>query len=129
MRSVKLAVGIVFALVPLVYCGALFFYFLGTAGSVQDAVGIGLGPTLLGLGAIGVLFCVPVAWRILRALHTPRARTANPEAPAPDEASAFDADAALARYLARKSAETEGGDAPPRAGPAPARPSFGRKGI
>lgn len=126
MRSVKLAIGIAFALMPLVYCGALFFYFLDTAGSVQDAVGIGLGPTLFGVGAIGVLFCVPVAWKILRALHTPRARTASSEAPAPDD-SPFDADAALARYLARKSAEASA--APPPAGPTPARPSFGRKGI
>ena len=128
MRSVKLAIGIAFALMPLVYCGALFFYFLDTAGSVQDAVGIGLGPTLLGVGAIGVLFCVPVAWKILRALHTPRVRTTNPETPAPDD-SPFDADAALARYLARKSAEAEGAGAPPSAGSAPVRPSFGRKGI
>lgn len=128
MRSVKLAIGIAFALMPLVYCGALFFYFLDTAGSVQDAVGIGLGPTLFGVGAIGVLFCVPVAWKILRALHTPRARTTNPEAPAPND-SPFDADAALARYLARKSAEAEGTEAPPSAGSVPVRPSFGRKGI
>lgn len=122
MRSVKLAIGIALALVPLVYCGALFFHFLDTAGSVQDAVGIGLGPTLLGLGAIGVLFCVPVAWKILRA------RTTSPETPAPDD-SPFDADAALARYLARKSAEAEGVAAPPSAGSVPVRPNFGRKGI
>ncbi|MCX8474929.1 MAG: hypothetical protein MT490_03935 [Sphingomonas sp.] len=128
MRSVKLAIGIAFALMPLVYCGALFFYFLDTAGSVQDAVGIGLGPTLFGVGAIGVLFCVPVAWKILRALHTPRVRATNPEAPAPDDSS-FDADAALARYLARKSAEAEGDAVSPRTGPAAPRPGFGRKGI
>lgn len=128
MRSVKLAFGIVFALVPIIYCGTLFFYFLDTAGSVQDAVGIGLGPTLLGVGAIGVLFCIPVAWKILRALHTPRTRAASPASRAPDE-PAFDADAALARYLARKSAEAEGTTQPSSAGPAPTRPAFGRKGI
>lgn len=127
MRSVKLAIGIVIALAPVVYCGALFFYFLDTGGSAQSSVDMGLGPTLLGLGGIGLLFCLPVAWKILRALHTPRGGATRDEASAPDDAPAFDADAALARYLARKSAE----GAAPSSGdnPAPTRPTFGRKGI
>jgi hypothetical protein len=52
----------------------------------------------------------------------------EPEAAAPGDG--FDADAAMARYLARKAAEdAEPGRADPPAPHLPPRPSFGRKGL
>jgi hypothetical protein len=55
---------------------------------------------------------------------------ARSEPDAPPEDDGFDADAAMARYLARKAAEDAG---PARADPpaphSPPRPSFGRKGL
>lgn len=132
MRSAKTVFGIVGALVPLVYCGALFFYFLRVGGSPEGVAGIGLGPTVLGLGAIGVLFCIPLILRIVKAVAgSPRkpepdistgARTA---APGSEPESSFDADAALARYMAKKASGLV--EAPP-VEPG-VRPAFGRKGL
>lgn len=127
MRTIKLAIGIVLALVLVVYSGTLFFYFLDTAGSAQGSVDLGLGPTLLGLGTVGLLLCIPVVWKLLRALQTPRSRAPRAGAPVPDAAPAFDADAALARYLARKTAE--GDTRLASDGSALTRPGFGRKGL
>ncbi|WP_213980567.1 hypothetical protein [Sphingomonas sp. dw_22] len=131
MRSLKLGFGIIGALLPILYCGGLFFYFLNVGGSVQGAVSTGLGPTLLGLGAIGVFFVLPMALKILRAVSgTGTPRPVSPDQPPalPAGESAFDADAALARYMARKAAEGNAPAAPfPPRGEATARPVFGRK--
>lgn len=134
MRSLKLGFGIIGALVPVLYCGALFLYFLNVGGSARDAVSTGLGPTLLGLGAIGVLFVVPLALRILRALpgaspnaDAPRLARSDKPLPAPAGEDGFDPDAALARYMARKAALAPAPSPAPLAGKAPGRPSFGRK--
>jgi hypothetical protein len=72
MRTLNSAFGVIRALVPVLYCGGLIYYFLDYSGSVQDAETIGLGPTLLGLGAVGLLFCIPLIFKIVRIFAEPR---------------------------------------------------------
>jgi len=124
MRSVKMVFGIVGALVPIAYCGGLVWYFM-RGNTLEGPVGQGLGPTVLGLGAIGLLFCIPLVFKLLKLAAPPKP---EPGARVADEepASSFDADAALARYLARKAAA--GGEIPPMPAPAP-RGGFGRKAV
>lgn len=128
MRALKL----IGALLPVAYCGWLFFHFLGFRGADGALLADGLGPTVLGLGAIALLFCIPLVFRLLKLIASPRApvpegRRSTEEVPVE---AAFDADAALARYMARKATvadtQPEAAPLPPSGVPAP-RPSFGRK--
>jgi hypothetical protein len=68
----KSVFGVIAALVPVLYCGGLLYYFLDNTGSVEDATAIGLGPTLLGLGAIGLIFCIPLIVKAVRLFSGPR---------------------------------------------------------
>jgi hypothetical protein len=130
----KGAGALIAALVPIAYCGAMVYYFMNVGGgSVQGVTAMGLGPTVLGLGALGLLFMVPLVVKLVRLTTTsPPAKGAKPRfANMPVEEEAFDADAALARYLARKA---EGGEefqpVAAEESDAPAttvRPTFGRK--
>ena len=133
MRTLKSVFGVIGAVVPVLYCGGLLYYFLDLSGSVQEAEQDGLGPTLLGLGIVGLLFCIPLIVKIVRIFAGPRSPGSGgrggPDASTHD--GEFDADAAVARYMARRSAEAAPGSpaAPPaheRGGPA-RRPGFGRK--
>ena len=135
MRSLKSVFGLIGALFAIVYCGGLIYYFLDLSGSVQEAETEGLGPTLLGLGAVGLLFCLVFIVRIVRIFARPRSPgsggRSGPDASTGDGEGGFDADAVLARYMARQSAEAApGSPAAPRArdGGGPARrQSFGRR--
>jgi hypothetical protein len=142
MRSLKLIFGLVGLALPVVYCGGLFFYFLELGGSVRDSTAIGLGPTLLGLGIVGLLFFIPLVLKSLRDLKAWRASRPEVEyvpadyapqaAPVPVPEGEFDPDAALARYMARRNAaDPAPAPAAPPAAPAlggsPPRPTFGRK--
>lgn len=127
---------LILSLLPLVFIGGLLFYFTGFDGWNGGSLSQGLGPTVLGLGAVGLIFCIPLAFRLLKLAITPRgpATTKGSETEEEEEASRFDADAALARYLARKAeaGEATPGQAPERPvafahGDAPPRPVFGRK--
>ena len=51
MRTFKSVYGLIGAVMPVAYCFYLFYYFLDVAGSVKEAEDMGLGPTVLGLGA------------------------------------------------------------------------------
>lgn len=126
MGSVKSVFVLVGALIPIAYCAGLAYYFFGVSGnSLQGATAIGLGPTILGLGAIGLLFCVPLLIKLMR-LGTPKPSRGKPARGSDDDAGEpFDADAALARYMARKAAE---GGSPPLESVEPPRPQgFGRR--
>jgi hypothetical protein len=131
VRSFKTVFGILSALLPVAYCAWLFSYFLNMGGSTGNVVGMGLGPTVFGLGAIGLLLCIPLLYRILRAVTgSGRAKPeqggdADADAPELDSEPGFDADAALARYMAKK--ESGLVEAPPVE--AAIRPAFGRKGL
>jgi len=136
MRTLKIGLGLIGALLPVVYCGGLLCYFIHGSGSVHGAVEIGLGPTLLGLGAVGLLFCMVLIVRIVWIFVGPRSHGSRgrggPNASTHDGESEFDADAVLARYMARRSAEAAAPGSPAAlpahdgGGPA-GRPSFGRK--
>ena len=101
---------------------------------MQEAETDGLGPTLLGLGAVGLLFCTVLIVKLVRIFARPRSpRSSGPAAP---DASTYDgevdveADAMLARYMARRSAEAAASPAAPSArenGKPAGRPSFGRR--
>jgi hypothetical protein len=120
MQPVKNVFGILGALLPIVYCGGLVWYFSGVGG-FDGVTATSLGPTILGLGAIGLLFCLPLAYRLLKIFSAGSIATAK-AVPAEAE-SDFDADAALARYMAKRAAGT--------VTPPPVEPGagFGRKGL
>jgi hypothetical protein len=113
------------------YCGGLAYYFLDISGSAEEAATIGLGPTVLGLGAVGLLFCIPLIVKIMRIFPGPRSPRSGPDAPVGDDDSGAEADAAIARYKARQSAQPSSNApivSPARAGGKPARQTgFGRR--
>jgi len=115
--------------VPVLYCGGLLYYFLDLSGSVHEVETNGLGPTVLGLGAIGLLFCIPLIVKIVRIFIGPRSPGGGRDVSTGERE--FDADATLARYLAKRSAEVDLGSsaAPPAhdGGEPQVRRSFGRK--
>jgi len=130
MRSLKSVFGVGSAVVPVLYCGGLLYYFLDLSGSVQQATEIGLGPTVLGLGVVGLLFSIPLILKVVRILARPRPPgSGGPDAPAGDDG--FDADAAIARYMAQRSAEgvphSPAAPSAPAGGGTTRRASFGRK--
>jgi len=121
------------ALLPIVYFTGLLVDLLDVSGgSIHQAWRIGLGPTILGLGFIGLLFCIPLALRIVRILNGLRASGSGGGSgrSAPDDDDGFDADAAVARYLAQRPAEATSSPAPrptPKSG-GPTKPTgFGRR--
>jgi hypothetical protein len=121
--------GVIGAIVPILYCGSLLYYFLDLSRSAQEAETNGLDPTVLGLGAVSLLFSIPLIMKVVRIFAGPRSPGSGPDASARDDE--FDADAAIARYKAQRSAEAapNSPSAPPvREGSGPARrPGFGRK--
>ena len=72
MRTLKSVFGVIGALVPILYCGGLLYYFIDSSGSLQDAERNGLGPTLLGLGTVGLFFCIPLIVKVVRIFAGPR---------------------------------------------------------
>ena len=129
MRTLKPAFGVIGALMPVLYCGSLLYYFFDVSGSVEGAQELGLGPTLIGLGAGGLLFCAPLIIKLMRIFRAPRAPGSGGGGPKDDPDDGFDADAAIARYMAQRSAQ--GASPSPAARPAqsgggPAR-GFGRR--
>lgn len=136
MRTVRSFFGLAGAVVPIVYCGGLLYYFADVQKWMGGALGKALGPTMLGLGAIGLLFLVVLLLRIRRLVGGPRAPKSGVGGRAveglPDEPSDFDPDAALARYLARRSAGSPGAASPgaPLGSGRPAgQAGFGRRGA
>lgn len=135
MRATRSVFGIVIGLIPILYCLGFLVYFANVEHFTGVPVGNALGPTVIGLGVVALLVSIPVILRIARLFRTP--------APAPDEARRtaqvfadapgdFDADAAIARYLAlRTAADSRAAAAPDNAAPEPGasspRPGFGRK--
>ena len=134
MRTARSIVAAFGTFAGILYFGWLLYYFLDVSGSVEEAKTIGLWPTLVGLGVLGLLLCLLFIWRIGR-IFRPRSPgpgvRGGPGTPTGDGEGGFDADAVLARYMARQSAEAAAGSpaAPPaQGGGGPARrPSFGRR--
>jgi hypothetical protein len=126
MGSVKSVVGLIAALLPVGYCGYFLYYFVDVSGDSGPAA-MGLGPTVLGLGIVGLLFCIPLVLKLMRLASGPRAPApGGGEREMPAE-STFDADAALARYMARKATGAVEAPVPPR--DAAPRATFGRRVV
>ena len=129
----KSVVGLILNLVAVGYCFGLAYYFIHTSGSLQEAENNGLGPTVFGLGIVGLLFCVPLLVKIVLVfieLRKPRlGGGAGGSSPGGDDK--FDADAVVARYVAEgqlKAVSSSPGATPAVGGGGSARrPSFGRK--
>lgn len=111
MRNARSLFGLLGALLPVLFCGGLLLYFQSVRASFGGLVDGGLRPTMLGLAAVGLVFLVIFVIRLCRHLAPPPPPPGRPTLDT--EGDDFDADAALARYLARREA----------AGPA----TFGRK--
>ena len=134
MPNLKALFGAIAVFVPVVWAAGLIYYFVDTSGSIENAETIGLGPTLLGLGLVGILFAIPFIVRVGRIFGGPRSPGSSghtgPNLPTDDGSGGIDTDAAIARYLASRSVETSPGapaaPQPDRDEPA-ARPSFGRR--
>jgi len=118
VRAFKL----ILSLLPLLYIGGMLYYLTGFKGWDNGPLASGLGPTVLGLGALGLLVSVWLLARLLRSVLAPGGVTVRKGEMVAQE-PAFDADAALARYMARKEA---GLVEPPPEENIP-RPVFGRK--
>lgn len=132
--------GVIGALLPVLYILFLLRHFVGVGGGTAEGVaGIGLGPTVIGLSVIGLLFALPLIIKLLRgATGVNRVPGASFDAKLkPGEvadAPAFDADAALANYMRKREAGAVIGDSPDPIGDAPPpfapRPGgFGRKPV
>lgn len=124
MVGLKPLFGLIRSIFPVLYFGGLLTYFFDVAGSVEQAKAMGLWPTLVGLAVVGLLFCIPLFFKLALlfvALATSRGHRNPPEHD--DDGPGFDADAAIARYKAQQSAEA----APSRPASTGGRPTFGRK--
>jgi hypothetical protein len=133
MRTTKSFFGLVFAALPVLYCGGLLLYLNHVRGAFGGLLDNAMAPTMLGLGGVGLLFLLLFLWRLRRLAAPPpppRSGGGGTDDPLAGERSDFDPDAAIARYLARR----DGADGRPSS-PAPfggARPTgqgFGRKGA
>jgi hypothetical protein len=133
--------GVIGGLIPLVYIGWLLRHFIGVGGgTVEGVAGIGLGPTVIGLSIVGLLFALPLIIKLLRATTgVDRVPGASFEAKLkPGELvvePAFDADAAFANYMRKREAGVVGdvsvdpADDQGAAAFAPRASSFGRKTV
>lgn len=115
MNSVGGIVKWVVGLLPIAYVAWVLRHFADVGGGdAQGIADIGLGPTVIGLSVVGLLFALPLAIKLIRALSgtnkVPGAKMADPSV----ETQGFDADAAFANYM-------RGRDAAP---PAPVAPDF-----
>ena len=120
MQTSKNWFGLVGAAIPVLVCGGFLLYFNQVRGAFGGLLDSQLGPTMFGIGAFGILFLVIFLvklWRIAGGASAPPG--ARAEAALKAEQSDFDADAAFARYMARR------GDSPVVDRPPPG--SFGRK--
>ena len=129
--TLKSVFGVIRALGPVLYCGGLLYYFLDASGSVREAWTIGLGPTVLGLGAVGILFSIPLILKIVRMFARPRSPGSGSGPDTPGDEGGFDVDGAIARYMAQRSVEAVPNAPavrPAQDGGRPAgRPGFGRR--
>ncbi len=138
--SLGKVIGVIAGLIPLVYIGWMLRHFVGVGGGTAEGVaGIGLGPTVIGLAIVGLLFALPLIIKLLRATtgvnRVPGASFDAKLNPGEvSDAPAFDADAAFANYM-RNRDTSAASDAPIEtadATPAPFTPrpgGFGRKAV
>ena len=70
MRPYKRLISVILAFLPIIYCAYLVHYFyFEVDGSTQGVVDTGLGPTVIGLSIVGMLFVIPLIFKIIRLLN------------------------------------------------------------
>ena len=143
--SLGKVIGVIAGLIPIVYIGWMLRHFVGVGGGTAEGVaGIGLGPTVIGLSVVGLLFALPLIIKLLRATtgvnRVPGASFDAKLNPGEvSDAPAFDADAAFANYMRNRDTTAAAPDAafgapaettdatPPPFTPRPG--GFGRKAV
>ena len=132
MRTTKSFLGLIPALLPILFCGGLLFHLNQVRTAAYGLLDNVLGPTMIGLGAIGLGFLVIFAMKLRRHLTPPAPPKTGPEgleAALEETKSDFDADAALARYMARRASGSVPMSKPFPPADRPPPGSFGRKGT
>ena len=138
MGSTKTVLSLFAAFLPIAACAGLVCYFLAVPGKLAATVGLPeeatsgmsaqLGPTIIGVSAVGLLCAFAFIIRMIRAASRASPVSASRKVEIEEEAP-FDADAALARYMARKAAGAEAEREPAPERPAVAPLGFGRKAF
>ncbi len=131
-NSLGKILGVIGGLIPLIYIGWLLRHFIGVGGDTAEGVAfIGLGPTVIGLSVIGLLFAMPLIIKLLRAATgVNRVPGASFKSDETMETAGFDADAAFANYM--RGRETAADTPVANTDPEPFTPrpgGFGRKGV
>jgi hypothetical protein len=130
MGTLKSAFGVIGALVGLLYCVGLFYYFFGFAESLEDAERNGLGVALLSMGVFGLLFLVVLILRITRLFGGPRSPGSyrrDGAGGSTDDEGGFDADATIARYLASRATDSPAAPVAHQSAEPARSPGFGRR--
>jgi hypothetical protein len=130
MQPFKSVFGLIGALVPLMSCGGALYYFLAGNGSLADIKAMGLGPTLVGLSVFTLLASIPVIVHIFRMVGDARSPNSSEidTGNASVHDSEFNAEAAVARYMANRPAEDASNlNAATTAAEPGARATFGRR--
>ena len=101
--SIGGVLGIIGGLIPLAYIGWLLWYFMGVGGNSAEGIAmIGLGPTVMGLTVVGLLFALPLIIKLLRVVsgtnRIPGSRS-DEAGELSSETQGFDADAAFANSM------------------------------
>ena len=129
MRTTRSFLGLIMALLPIVWAGGLFLYLNNVRGAFGGLLDGALGPTLMGLGTVLIIFVFLFVLKFWRAATPPATpRTGGGPGVELEEKSDFDPDAALARYMARRNGEP-GAPPPTFGGNRPSQGGFGRKGA
>lgn len=106
--------------VPVFWFGGLAIYFYRVNDAMGGIASQQLMPTILALGALSLLFSLPILFKLLRLAFAKPKGDKSPEGTRGD----FDADAAINRYLEKKAAGEANFVVPDGAAP---RSTFGRK--
>ena len=130
MRTTRSFFGLIMALLPIVWAGGLFLYLNNVRGAFGGLLDGALGPTLMGLGTVLIIFVFLFVLKFGRAATPPATpRTGGgADSALEEEKSDFEPDAALARYMARRNGEP-GAPPPTFGGNRPSQGGFGRKGA
>lgn len=111
-------------IVPVFWFGGLAIYLYRVNGAMSGVASQQLMPTVYALGALSLLFSLPVLFKLLGLTAKPKAKMAQADGDA--ASGGFDADAAISRYLDKKAAGEVNFTVPESAAP---RPVFGRKPV
>ena len=114
----------VLGVIPVIWFAglAIYLYRVNQAGGGRAQKR--LLATIIGLGAISLLLCIPLVIKLVRLASGTPAKPKGAKAPADAARGDFDADAVIARYLEKKAAGEASFEVPDSAA---RRPAFGRK--